>query len=266
MFGAMAGAGVLPLSRAECEEAIRRGGKGAEASLRGFAAGFDARDGRSGRALPGRAQGVADKPGRARAERLPPETHRILDEGVRADHRLPGRRLRDSLSRPPGADREPRPRGRLQAHERDRTLPRAVDVLRGRDPRRRSQDRAGRRFERVREEVQAKPGEPVHVIEFLKPGVEELAAVLPRRLSRVADRLGRSPGARRQAQRRHAREDDERLRLPAAALARRDAAAAAADLPLARRAGADRSLARRRSPPRRSAIPASRSRSRCADA
>jgi indolepyruvate ferredoxin oxidoreductase beta subunit len=39
------------------------------------------------------------------------------------------------------------------------------------------------RFERVRAEVQAKPDEPVHIVEYLKPGVEELAAVLPRGLS-----------------------------------------------------------------------------------
>ena len=41
LFGAMAGSGVLPLSREACEAAIRRGGRGAEASLRGFAAGYD---------------------------------------------------------------------------------------------------------------------------------------------------------------------------------------------------------------------------------
>src|SRR5947207_3271915 len=41
LFGAMAGSGVLPLSREACEQAIRRAGRGAEASLRGFAAGFD---------------------------------------------------------------------------------------------------------------------------------------------------------------------------------------------------------------------------------
>ena len=41
LFGAMAGSGVLPLSREVCEQAIRRGGRGAEASLRGFAAGYD---------------------------------------------------------------------------------------------------------------------------------------------------------------------------------------------------------------------------------
>src|SRR5689334_3276191 len=41
LFGAMAGSGVLPLRREACEAAIRKGGRGAEASLRGFAAGFD---------------------------------------------------------------------------------------------------------------------------------------------------------------------------------------------------------------------------------
>src|SRR3954471_9320537 len=41
LFGAMAGSGVLPLPREACERAIRGGGRGAEASLRGFSAGFD---------------------------------------------------------------------------------------------------------------------------------------------------------------------------------------------------------------------------------
>jgi indolepyruvate ferredoxin oxidoreductase beta subunit len=40
------------------------------------------------------------------------------------------------------------------------------------------------RFERVRAEVQAKPGEPVRIIEYLKPGVEEVAALLPSGLSK----------------------------------------------------------------------------------
>ena len=50
------------------------------------------------------------------------------------------------------------------------------------------------RFERVRTEVQAKPGEPVRIIEYLKPGVEEVAALLPSGLSKRvvawADRHG----------------------------------------------------------------------------
>jgi indolepyruvate ferredoxin oxidoreductase beta subunit len=36
MFGALAASGVLPLARADCEAVIRAGGKGVEASLRGF--------------------------------------------------------------------------------------------------------------------------------------------------------------------------------------------------------------------------------------
>src|SRR5258706_10743656 len=41
LFGAMAGSGKLPLAREACEAAIRKAGRGAEASLRGFAAGCD---------------------------------------------------------------------------------------------------------------------------------------------------------------------------------------------------------------------------------
>jgi len=50
------------------------------------------------------------------------------------------------------------------------------------------------RFERVREEVQAKPHEPVHVIEFLKPGVDEFTAVLPRFLARPLKALAEASG------------------------------------------------------------------------
>jgi len=50
------------------------------------------------------------------------------------------------------------------------------------------------RFERVREEVRAKPHEPVHIVEFLKPGVDELAAVLPRFLARPLKRLAEVSG------------------------------------------------------------------------
>lgn len=42
LFGALAGCGVIPVERARFEDAIRAGGKGVEASLGAFAAGFDA--------------------------------------------------------------------------------------------------------------------------------------------------------------------------------------------------------------------------------
>src|SRR5262249_12057213 len=41
LFGALAGCGTLPLPREACEQAILRSGKGAEASLRGFAAAYE---------------------------------------------------------------------------------------------------------------------------------------------------------------------------------------------------------------------------------
>jgi indolepyruvate ferredoxin oxidoreductase beta subunit len=51
------------------------------------------------------------------------------------------------------------------------------------------------RFERVRREVGAKDGEPVVVIDYLKPGIEEFASILPRflgkRLVSWAERRGK---------------------------------------------------------------------------
>jgi indolepyruvate ferredoxin oxidoreductase beta subunit len=51
------------------------------------------------------------------------------------------------------------------------------------------------RFERVRREAGAKSGEPVIVIDYLKPGVEEFASVLPpalgKRLASWAERRGK---------------------------------------------------------------------------
>src|SRR3954471_21389435 len=41
LFGAMAGSGVLPLPREACEQAVGKAARGWEASLRGFAAGFE---------------------------------------------------------------------------------------------------------------------------------------------------------------------------------------------------------------------------------
>jgi indolepyruvate ferredoxin oxidoreductase beta subunit len=48
------------------------------------------------------------------------------------------------------------------------------------------------RYVRVREEVQARPHEPVLINEFMKPGVDELAAVLPQKIGRsLLDRRDR---------------------------------------------------------------------------
>jgi indolepyruvate ferredoxin oxidoreductase beta subunit len=178
LFGAMAGSGALPLPREACEAAIRRAGKGAEASLRGFAAGFEIAGG--SRPAP------ASEPKRAT-----PNAKEILELGAA--------RLRDyqddayallylqrvgSL----GEDADPALVGEVG---RQLALWMSYeDIIRVADLKTR---RA--RFERVRREVAAKDGEPVVVIDYLKPGIEEVASLLPpglgRKLVGWAERSGK---------------------------------------------------------------------------
>ena len=178
LFGAMAGSGVLPLSREACEQAIRHGGRGAEASLRGFAAGFD----------------IAARQRPAPAEPAPTKRATQFDEIFR----LGKERLADYQGARYAALYEQRLepfRGgdaKLAAEvARHLALWMAYeDIIRVADLKTRAS-----RFERVRREVGAKEGEPVVVIDFLKPGVEEFASVLPhyfgKRLIGWAERRGK---------------------------------------------------------------------------
>jgi indolepyruvate ferredoxin oxidoreductase beta subunit len=194
MFGALAGSGTLPLSRADCESAIRAGGKGAEASLEGFAAGFDAAAG----AAPGETGTHAEKKRLNGSERVrqtfPEETRAMLEEGAarcsgfqdRGYARLYLDRLEPIVNLDHAAD------GYKLTNETGRFLALWMcyeDVIRVADLKTRSS-----RFERVREEVRAKPHEPVHIVEFLKPGVDELTAVLPRFLARPLRGLAEASG------------------------------------------------------------------------
>ncbi|HEU5282405.1 MAG TPA: indolepyruvate oxidoreductase subunit beta family protein [Burkholderiales bacterium] len=187
MFGAIAGATVLPLSREACEQVIRRSGKGAESSLRGFAIGFAAAAGHVPAATPERGRAAPAPVERVRG-RFPAETHHILEEAVarlidyqdRAYANLLLDRLEPLVSaeRAAGGDAH----GYPLTNETGRHLALWMsyeDVIRVADLKTR---RA--RFERVRAEVGAKPHEPVRIVEFLKPGVEELCAVLPPSLAR----------------------------------------------------------------------------------
>ena len=178
LFGAMAGSGALPLSREACEQAIRHGGRGAEASLRGFAAGYE----------------IAAGSRKAPAEAAPPARATELQDILR----LGKERLRDYQGERYVALYEERLQPFLAgntklAAEVARLL--AVwmsfeDIIRVADLKTRKS-----RFERVRKEVGAKSGEPVVVIDYLKPGVEEFASVLPhflgRRIIAWAERRGK---------------------------------------------------------------------------
>jgi indolepyruvate ferredoxin oxidoreductase, beta subunit len=193
LFGALAGSGTLPLPRAACEAAIRSAGKGAEASLRGFALGYAAAEDRSTAIESGAATPAADRrlPTETLTERMrlrfPAEVHTTLEQGLArivsfqdADYAaLYLDRLEPIVKR----EREQGAAGQWKlTSETARFLALWMsyeDVIRVADLKSRRS-----RYERVRAEVQAKPGEPVHIIEYLKPGVEEAAALLPPGLSR----------------------------------------------------------------------------------
>jgi len=176
----MAGAGVLPFDRQACEEAIRRSGKAVEASLRGFAAGFEAAEGRVNAASRFDAAIRAKPEVPPRVQRLPASLHEVAAEGVALatdfqDERYAGFYL-DRVERLAALSH-----GDDAALDAVREAARYLalwmsyeDVIRVAQLKTRRE-----RLERVRREVGARGGEPVHMTEYLKPGVDEMASVLP---------------------------------------------------------------------------------------
>ena len=167
LFGAMAGSGVLPLSREACEQAIRRGGRGAEASLRGFAAGYEI----AARERPAPAAEPAPKRATDLQEILNLSFERLSDYQGERYVELYRKRMEPFLKSDAKLAAEvARHLALWMAYE---------DIIRVADLKTRAS-----RFERVRKEAGAKPGEPVVVIDYLKPGVEEFASVLPHSLGK----------------------------------------------------------------------------------
>jgi indolepyruvate ferredoxin oxidoreductase beta subunit len=178
LFGAMSGSGVLPLSREACEQAIRHGGRGAEASLRGFAAGYDI----AARQRPAPAEPAPPKRASELAEVMALGIERLKDYQGESYASLYERRMRPFLQGEPKLAAEvARHLALWMAYE---------DIIRVADLKTRAS-----RFERVRREVGAKSGEPVVVIDYLKPGVEEFASLLPhyfgKRVMAWAERRGK---------------------------------------------------------------------------
>ncbi len=189
MFGAMAAAwinaGKLPLSRAMCEEAIKASGKGVEASLRGFAAGFNAASaggGSAGNPLPPTVSAKSSSEKGAALHSFPEHAHYLITEGIK--------RLTDYqdaayvelyLERLKPVAHHDAAGGKLTA-EAARYLALWMsfeDLIRVADLKTRKS-----RFARVRDEVRAKPEEPIHIIEFLKPGLDEITGMLPPALAK----------------------------------------------------------------------------------
>ena len=167
LFGAMAGSGALPLAREACEAAIRKGGRGAEASLRGFAAGYEAA-----------AKGVAPAAPSVKSD-FTLSAQQVLDLGTARLQDYQGEAYaalyRERMSALGSAD----PQLSVAVGRHLATWMSYEDIIRVADLKTRAS-----RFERVRREVGARADEPVVVIDYLKPGVEEFASLLPPALGR----------------------------------------------------------------------------------
>ena len=188
LFGALAGAEVLPFDRAAFEAAIRSGGKGAEASLRAFGAGYAAAQGAV--AVPvAKVAGVAQPVGpkallqqwqdlTARANRLPVAEMALLGLRKVVDFQdlAYGASYLDRLEALLPLDHAPFDLTREAA----KYIANAMaydDVIRVAD----LKTRAGR-AERIASEMGAKPDNLVQVTEFLHPRAEEIVGLLPAKL------------------------------------------------------------------------------------
>jgi indolepyruvate ferredoxin oxidoreductase beta subunit len=228
LFGAIAAGGVLPFPRAAYEAVIRRGGRGAEASLRGFARAFDIVAASRGRgvttvapapavaaqavAAPAVATREADALddgasaygaaalAAAVAQAFPAPTHRMLSLGIArlVDYQdeAYAKRYVERLGRVLQAEQAADPAGAhafaaTQSAARYLALWMAFDdVVRVADLKTRRS-----RLLRVRRETKARDDELLRVYEHFKPGIPELAALLP---AGLGNRIKRWDVARQQ--------------------------------------------------------------------
>jgi indolepyruvate ferredoxin oxidoreductase beta subunit len=194
MFGALAGSGALPFTRADFEAAIKASGVQVDANLAGFAAGFESAQSQAQAAAPDarrpEPQSAAGKRLAARIQsQFPVVVHEILTLGAAKlldyqDEAYAGLYL-DRVQVIAGLETQagdPRLSYFLTA-EAARYLALWMayeDVIRVSDLKVRTS-----RFARVRDEVRATPGQIVKVAEFMHPRLAELAEVMPSWLGRL---------------------------------------------------------------------------------
>jgi len=202
LFGAMAGAGAFPWARERCEEVIRAGGRGIEASLAGFAAAHDAirqADDEVSASAPV-ATATADK-GESSPERfasLPAEVRelvslglaRVIDYQDEAYGDLYLERMR-TLVGALLASTDPQTHHAIGEAARRLALWMAYEDI----PRVADLKTRGARFARIRREAEMQPDQLLRVYEYLKPGAEEIADMLPRSLGeRIMKRVEAGKG------------------------------------------------------------------------
>jgi indolepyruvate ferredoxin oxidoreductase beta subunit len=198
MLGALAGSARLPISADTFEAAIRHDGKAVESNLRGFRAGLEAA--RAAAPPPDDVAAVPAAPSMLedfeRQIAVMPEAARaIVTQGVRRLVRYQdaayARLYLDRLAPIQAADARLGAGGRLLAETARHLALRMSyeDVVKV------AQAKIERaRFARIAAETGARPGEPVTIVDFLKPGIAELCSILPvwlaRRLLELAERRG----------------------------------------------------------------------------
>jgi indolepyruvate ferredoxin oxidoreductase beta subunit len=191
VFGAIAAAGVLPLSRDRFVAVLEKSGVAVEANLRGFDAAFEA--------VAGASQGGAAAPKPPGSRTLPAEVDDMVGHGVKrlaeyqdAAHAERYLQFVDRISDAEAAARQP-----VLAWTVTREAARYLalmmsweDIIRVSALKTRRE-----RWDRIRSENPTGEKDVLQVTEFLKPGLEEFASLLPRRLGRwvveAASRRGR---------------------------------------------------------------------------
>ncbi len=207
MLGVIAGSGAAPIPVEAYEKAIEISGVAVASNLRGFKAGLGFI--RGDITMADQTEAAASGGPAADLESLlaevagsfPADTHQVLQDGVRRavdfQSLAYARRYLDNAARILAADKANggADRGFALTVEGGRYLALWMtyeDIIRVADLKSRPE-----RMARVRREVGAKADEPLVVTEFLKPGFEEIASVLPPSLGRALTRFADAKPSRR---------------------------------------------------------------------
>jgi len=194
MLGCLAGSGVLPMAREFYEAAIGEGGKSQQASLKGFALGFAAIQAQQQQRQYLDAVLTAPAPGPEMAsetlpahiaQRFAPELcgllglayHRVLDYQGQAYAQL----YMERLLRIQAAEQAVDPLSTVVTAESLRALAVLMcfdDLIQVADFKSRAS-----RFERVGQEVKRERGDLLKIYDHFKPGIPELASLMPKRAS-----------------------------------------------------------------------------------
>jgi indolepyruvate ferredoxin oxidoreductase beta subunit len=203
MLGAIAAADALPIPAAAFEAAIRADGKSVETNLRGFRAGLRAATGAAAHARPdgkrrqATARSVASLEAEATAT-MPASCCEIVTEGLRRTAAFQNAAYAglyfDRLKIVRDTDARANAGGRLVRETARHLAVRMTfeDVIRVAEAK-----IAPARFARIRQEIGVADTEPFRIVDFLKPGLEEMCQILPPRLAQrilaLAARRGWKP-------------------------------------------------------------------------